>query len=83
MNKKCTVKNEKKKLRKSEIMAGKNSNSLNKIQKIKKIFLDKPSDTMHNSKRPRILLKTFFFIFKECIFCTLNFSNLIVYLLFR
>lgn len=30
----------KKKLRKSEIMVGKNSNSLNKIQKIKKIFLD-------------------------------------------
>lgn len=54
MNKKCTVNNEKKKLRKSEIMAGKNSNSLNKIQKIKKIFLDKPSYTMHNSKRPRI-----------------------------
>lgn len=40
MNKKCTVKNEKKKkLRKSEIMAGKNSNSLNKIQKIKKNIL--------------------------------------------
>lgn len=61
MNKKCTVNNEKKKLRKSEIMAGKNSNSLNKIQKIKKKFLDKPSYTMHNSKRPRILLKTFFY----------------------
>lgn len=40
MNKKCTVNNEKKKLRKSEVMVGKNSNSLNKIQKIKKIFLD-------------------------------------------
>lgn len=39
MNKKCTVKNEKKKLRKSEIMAGKNSNSLNKIQKNKKNIL--------------------------------------------
>lgn len=52
----------KKKLRKSEIMAGKNSNSLNKIQKI---FLDKPSDTMHNSKRPRILLKTFFLFLKN------------------
>lgn len=46
-------------------MAGKNSNSLNKIQKIKKIFLDKPSDTMHNSKRPRILLKTFFLFLKN------------------
>lgn len=65
MNKKCTVNNEKKKLRKSEIMAGKNSNSLNKIQKIKKIFLDKPSYTMHNSKRPRILLKTFFSFLKN------------------
>lgn len=65
MNKKCIVNNEKKKLRKSEIMAGKNSNSLNKIQKIKKIFLDKPSYTMHNSKRPRILLKTFFLFLKN------------------
>lgn len=65
MNKKCTVNNEKKKLRKSEKMAGKNSNSLNKIQKIKKIFLDKPSYTMHNSKRPRILLKPFFFFLKN------------------
>lgn len=65
MNKKCTVNNEKKKLRKSEIMAGKNSNSLNKIQKIKKIFLDKPSYTMHNSKRPSILLKTFFLFLKN------------------
>lgn len=55
MNKKCTVKNEKKKLRN-----GKNSNSLNKIQKIKKIFLDKPSDTMHNSKN---FVKKLFFYF--------------------
>lgn len=39
MNKKCTVNNEKKKLRKSEIMVGKNSNSLNKIQKNKKNIL--------------------------------------------
>lgn len=34
-------------------------------KKIKKIFLDKPSDTMHNSKRPRILLKTFFLFLKN------------------
>lgn len=33
--------------------------------KIKKIFLDKPSYTMHNSKRPRILLKTFFLFLKN------------------
>lgn len=36
-----------------------------KFKKIKKIFLDKPSDTMHNSKRPRILLKTFFLFLKN------------------
>lgn len=65
MNKKCTVKNEKKikKVRNNgwEKLKFIEQNSKNK----KKIFLDKPSDTMHNSKRPRILLKTFFLFLRN------------------
>lgn len=60
MSKKCTVNNEKKKLKKSEKLKFIEQNSKNK-----KIFLDKPSYTMHNSKRPRILLKTFFLFLKN------------------